>query len=468
MLIFKQYKDNKMKKILLLQLLVLLSVAVINTSTKAQCNPAGNGTNGGIHCMYNDSLRNCLFIGGGFHNSGTDTMNYCCYWNDTTYHPMNMMGQNGCNDSVWCFVMFNGDAYVGGNFTQAGGVACNHIARWDGTSWYPVGDGFNHEVHALAVYNNELYAGGEFTSSGTTTVNYLGKWNGAQWNQVNGGTNDDVEAMCVWNNALYIGGDFTMAGGIAMNRICKWDGTTFSAVGTGFTTGMGGQCMVHSFCVYDGNLYAGGMFEHAGTMDMHNLAMWNGSSWSSIGDIDGSGMGDNVVSAMCAYNGHLFIGGNFGSCGSTSSNNLGMWDGSSWSSIGIGMNGVVNSLAVYHNELYIAGAFTNAAGTSVNNIAKYSANTGIQPVNGNVISMNVYPNPASDFVKISWTNELSSKINLIITDITGRVLFEQNEGAISVGVYQEDIPVGNLSNGIYFVTLISADRKYSEKLQIIK
>ena len=104
---------------------------------------------------------------------------------------------------------------------------------------------------------------------------------------------------------------------------------------------------------------AGGMFEHAGSMDMHNLAMWNGSLWSSIGEIGGAMMGDNTVSAMCTYNGQLFVGGNFGSCGSRSANNLGCWNGSSWSTIGTGMNGKVNFLAVFDGDLYIAGTFTD-------------------------------------------------------------------------------------------------------------
>ncbi|MBK7573614.1 MAG: hypothetical protein IPI10_19210 [Bacteroidetes bacterium] len=98
------------------------------------------------------------------------------------------------------------------------------------------------------------------------------------------------------------------------------------------------------------------------------------------------------------------------------------------------MDGEVNSLAVYHNELYIGGSFTNAAGTSVNNIAKYSPNIGIQPIDVKINSIKVYPNPAIDYVQISWINEQSSKVILSITDITGRILFEKNEGEIAVGV----------------------------------
>ncbi|HRH65492.1 MAG TPA: T9SS type A sorting domain-containing protein [Bacteroidia bacterium] len=444
-----------MKQIFTLRLLVLLGMVFSFQFSNAQCNTAGNGTNGNVHCLYTDSIHNCMYLGGGFQTSGMDTMNHCGYWNDSTYHPMNMMGHNGCNDSVWCFVMFNGDLYVGGNFTMAGGVPCNHIARWDGTSWFAVGDGFNEAVHALAVYNNQLYAGGEFTASGVTAINYMASWNGSQWNQVDGGMNDDVEVLCVWDSVLCIGGDFTMAGSITVNRICTWDGVSFAALGSGFTTGMMGSCMVHSLCVYNGNLYAGGMFEHASGHDMHNLGMWNGSAWSSVGDLDGSSMGENGVRTMCVYDGQLYVGGNFGSCGSVNANNLGCWNGSTWSSIGTGMNGEVKALAVYRNELYMAGNFSSAAGTAVNNIARYSANTGIQSVQTNGIYLSIYPNPATEFVQIKWENETAGSGTLVISDINGKIVFEQSTGILSPGSQLKHIAVKALSEGVYFLRLIS-------------
>ena len=459
---------NKMKKIILLKTVFFLFIVSVGSNANAQCRTAGNGTNGAVHCMYTDSMRNCLFVGGGFHNSGNDTMNHCSYWNDSIYSPMNMMGQNGCNDSVWCFVMFNGDLYVGGNFTMAGGIACNHIARWDGSSWSAVGEGFNLSVHVLGIYNNTLYAGGEFTYSGTTTINYLGKWNGSHWEQVSSGTNGSVEAMCVWNNNLYVGGDFTMAGGITVNHICNWDGIIFSSVGGGFTTGMGNQCSVQSLCVFSGNLYAGGMFEHAGIMDMHNMAMWNGSSWSSIGDIDGGMMGDNMVNAMCVYNGQLFAGGNFGTCGSVTTNNLGMWDGSHWTNIGSGTDGVINSLAVYHNELYLAGTFSNAAGTSVSNIAKYSALTGIEPIDVCTNYMTVYPNPARDFVHVTWVNAKPLNQVLRITDRTGKIMYHDDQVSNLSGFQQIEVPVYNLVNGTYLITITSTNEQHTVKVVVFK
>jgi hypothetical protein len=456
-----------MKTKILLSAAIILLLAGFTLNANAQCRQAGFGTTGGINCLYRDSLHGNLYVGGGFHHSGTDSLNYCGYWNDSHYLPLGTTGLNGTNDSVWCFTNFNGNLYIGGSFSQAGGVACNHIARWDGTSWFPVGNGFNHSVHSLIVFKNEIYAGGEFTSSGSTPINYFAKWDGTQWVQVGGGTNNHVEAMCIWNGELYLGGDFTTAGGLTVNRICKWDGTNFSAVGSGFTGGMMGRCFVRSLCVYNGNLFAGGSFQHTGGMDMHNLGMWNGSSWSSIGEISGGMMGANVVNALCTYNGQLFIGGNFGSCGSRTANNLCSWNGSSWSNIGGGINGMVNSLAVFNGALYIAGAFSDATGTSVSNIAKYSIASGIQAVELDRSKLTIYPNPASDFVRVQWVSEQSSATTFLITDITGKTVFERTD-SIEEGINQLDIPVRNLSNGLYFLTLSVGGSKQSMKFEVSK
>jgi len=432
---------------------------------KAQCMAVGNGTNGSVQCLYPDSIRNCLFIGGGFKYSGDETINYCGFWDDSIYNPMTMNGFNGCNDSVWCYTMFNGNLYVGGSFTLAGGVTCNHIARWDGSSWFAVGNGFNHTVHSLAVYNNELYAGGEFTVSGTNSVNYIAKWNGLQWNQLAGGTNDDAETMCIWNNALYIGGDFTMAGGIIVNRICKWDGGVFSSLGNGFTIGMMGQCKIKSLCIYNGNLFASGMFDHSGTMDVQNIAMWNGSVWSSIGNIGGAMMGANIVTSMCTYSGNLFIGGNFGTCASLPANNLAMWNSSTWSNIGTGMNGMVNSLAVYHNQLYIAGLFSTATETSANNIAKYTQASGFEPIYANNNSLTVYPYPGSRNININFNLKSAGQTTFELIDLAGKVVFYKI-ASFPQGVSVEVVDISGFAKGSYLIRVLSKSGSETRKISI--
>ena len=452
-----------MKNLLQLMFVVLIAGMVTNKAN-AQCGAVGNGTGGGVFCLYHDSLNNCLYVGGGFQHSGNDSLNHCGVWNDSLFTPMGGMGMNGTNDSVWCFTWFNGNLYVGGSFTQAGGTPANRVAMWDGTSWYAVGDGFNDAVYALEEYNGQLYAGGKFTASGSVVTNYIAYWDGSQWLQTGGGTNGFVRALHEKGNNLYLGGAFTEAGGITVNHICYWDGSNFNALGNGFTCSGMSQCSVNTLCTYNGNLYAGGTF-HGGMNNMQNIAMWNGMNWNSMGNIQGGQGGNNMVNAMCVYGGLLYVGGNFGSCGGQAANNLSIWDGSSWSSIGTGTNGKVSSLAVFNNKLFIGGIFTDATGTSVSNIAYYDKLTGITPQE--VYSPYIiYSNPSYDEIQIRWIQDHSAPVEINVYDIIGKEIYSYELGTLAKGIHNAAISADGWRGGIYLVIFKAGNVQYANKIVI--
>jgi hypothetical protein len=71
---------------------------------------------------------------------------------------------------------------------------------------------------------------------------------------------------------------------------------------------------INSFCEYNGDLYVGGNFTGIGGVVAHGIARWNGSSWSSVG------IGNFLeyrVSDMCIFNGELYF----------TSEKLYRWDG---------------------------------------------------------------------------------------------------------------------------------------------
>ncbi|MFI5151100.1 MAG: T9SS type A sorting domain-containing protein [Bacteroidia bacterium] len=438
-----------MKNTLLLVTLVL-SLNLNSLRSNAQCMAVGNGASGQVICMYQDTVHGWLYTGGGYTMSGTDTLNNCGYWNDTTFHAMGTTGLWGASDSVWCMTEFGGKLYIGGSFVKAGGITCNGIAMWDGLAWHAVGSGFDATVHALATFNGSLYAAGDFTHAGAASVMHLAKWNGANWNQVAGGINDGVDALCAWKNGLYISGDFTLAGSLTVNHICKWNDTTFSALGIGMGYSMMGMLpMVHSMCVYNGCLYAGGMFDQAGGMSMINMAKWNGTAWASIGNV-GTSMSSDIVSTLCVYNNCLFAGGVFGACGSTSSSNIGIWNGTTWTTLGSGMNGSIHVMTVYHNKIYIGGSFTTAAGTAVKNIASYSTLTGIESIEGIDKAFSLFPNPARNTITCAWEQGLSGVANIQVFNISG-VLVCQKE--VNPGNNESIVDLTLLNPGMYFMIL---------------
>jgi hypothetical protein len=118
---------------------------------------------------------------------------------------------------------------------------------------------------------------------------------------------------------------------------------------------------------YDGtNLFAGGHFTTAGSVTVNYVAKWNGTNWSSLG----IGMDDRVLSLLMVGT-NLYAAGDFTMAGGVSAYHVARWDGTSWSPVGMGMNNTVNALAYDGTYLYAGGDFTLAGGVSANNLARW-------------------------------------------------------------------------------------------------
>ncbi len=95
------------------------------------------------------------------------------------------------------------------------------------------------------------------------------------------GLNGDVYAAAVYDDgtgpALYVGGQFTFAGEVAANNIARWDGTTWSPLGNGMND------WVIALTEYNGELIAGGGFTTAGGTPANRIARWDGTVWTALG-----------------------------------------------------------------------------------------------------------------------------------------------------------------------------------------
>ncbi|MFO0833779.1 MAG: hypothetical protein U0638_02320 [Phycisphaerales bacterium] len=105
----------------------------------------------------------------------------------------------------------------------------------------------------------------------------------------------------------------------------------------------------------------------------NNIVVWDGWTWSTLGDGLG-GAGSWVTSLGALPNGDLVAGGTFTNAGAASTPYIARWTGSAWVSMAGGMDNQVNAMTVSKTtgELFATGFFTTAGGTPANRIARWT------------------------------------------------------------------------------------------------
>lgn len=298
-----------------------------------------------------------LFAAGGFNVGGPQRI---VRWDGSTWSAVGG-GLAGVNSTVQALTVFDdgtGPAlYAAGDFTTADGAPASRIAKWDGSTWSPLGSGLDGEVRVLTAIDAgqpggpALIAGGRFSTAGGTAASRVAKWDGTTWSALGSGIDpvlpgvgaSSVLALTHFDSGsgpeLYVGGDFVGAGGSAMKNLAKWDGSSWSSLGNVNDS-------VDAVRVFDDGqgagpaLYVAGDFTIVGSMVAHSIARWNGSTWSALGTTNGV---VGVVRAAQVFDdgsgAALFVAGSLGAVGSVPVNSIGKWDGASWSDVGGGVTG---------------------------------------------------------------------------------------------------------------------------------
>ncbi len=341
-----------------------------------------------------------IIVGGDFTTAGSTSANYIAKWDPNT-QTWSALG-SGLPGPVNAICVFSAtEIYAGGNLPSL-----DHIAKWDGSSWSALGDGLNDECLALTKGpDGNLYVGGKFTiAGGVTDVGRIAYYNplDQSWSGVdtaNGGFNDECRALALSTDGLlYAGGLFTEAAGgnISASRIAVWDpnASTWNPVGTGLTGGGATACNA-LVAGPGGVIYVGGDFTNAGGISpANNIAKWDGSSWSALDD----GLDGLCRCLALDSEGILYAGGNFDSAGSafTAVSELAKYDTTqespppSWAGIGSppGVNGNCLAIAITsNNSLYVAGEFNevNEGPLVVNKVAVYGSSSSSGPTNLNIL-----------------------------------------------------------------------------------
>ncbi len=287
---------------------------------------------------------------------------------------------SSCNSIRAVARMENGDLVVGGRFNACHGVPAINIAIYSPSSgtWSGLPGSGNignaalvGEISAIAVAGKDIYVGGAIGRAGSAPISRLARWNGSAWSGLGSSVNGDVHALATSGSDLYVGGTFTQAGATLVSNLARWNGSDWSTVGSSAIGSIGVDAPVTAMVALGGDLFVGGKFRNAGGISANRVAKWNGSTWSSIGVGISNGV-ENEVTALALLGSNFYVASN--AVGLAGGASIARWNGSEWSGLGSGnaLNGLVRSFAVVGNDLYASGNFSQAGGAIASGVARWN------------------------------------------------------------------------------------------------
>jgi hypothetical protein len=305
-----------------------------------------------------------IYIGGLFTNVGDADGDRIVKWAPGTAALSSLSTGIGTGIVNAIVAIPDGGIYIGGTFTDVGDANGDRIVKWSGLAWSSLSTGIAAgTVYALAVgQDGTLYVGGTFTNHGDANGDYISMWSGTAWSSLGTGMNGSVNALAIGpDGALYATGAFTTAGGVTVNGIAKWNGTTWSALGSGVDVG-GGSVGSALAIGPDGALYLGGGFAAIGGVTASNIAKWNGTTWSALG----SGLNGVCSTLAMTADGLLYASGIFTTAGGLACQQLAAWNGTSWSAVPVKppYSGYGLALCASGNDLYLGYDGTGTAYSS--------------------------------------------------------------------------------------------------------
>jgi len=367
-----------------------------------QWEEVGGGFNATVNTLAVKTLfpREQLCAGGSFSRAGGQDVSQVAAWDGTEWRDL--AGVDGTVYSLRTITGAYSGLYAAGSFTHASysdvdGLARIQVGQWFDLWFYP-----NDTVRDVERFTygstTSLFVVGDFRymsdARAITYLHYIAEQESNHWRPVGGGLENTASVVESLDDgtgeALYVGGSFVRAGTIGASRIAKWDGSSWSSVGTGHgLAGSDYNTTVFKVLATEGDLepviYAAGDFTAAGAAPVHNIARWDGTEWTSLGDAV-FGRGPNVpgwtyrVYDMAWFDDGsgtaLYVAGNFGSVNDVGVGNIARWNGSEWASLGAGLSYRAKALAVFDDgrgdALYVGGDFVEAGGAPAARVARWN------------------------------------------------------------------------------------------------
>ncbi len=357
---------------------------------------------------------NGLIIAGYFRRAGGVDVTNIARWDGTTFHPLGSgVTFFGTPGVVSCLTLYQPGGssqpllFAGGLFDTAGGVPAPNLAMWDGSAWHaipgtPTSSGSEFlSIENLAVADPDgegpqpeslIVSVSSFIGIGPGFVNsgQLWAWDGMNWTALSAANGDFVGSVAAYAPTAAPPLMYSVGGRSSGADCLRFSSTTFTRYdAAGAAVLLSSECdqtecnqppcpvPVYSQTItFDpdaggpsaGQLLLLGSFESAFGAAAHNLAAFDGTSWSQFaGGADGV---RTLFSLSDPGTGRpsLYAAGNNLSVGGITAPNLARLDSTGWTAIPVGLAGAVTSMVPFTPpgstpSIYVGGV--TSAGVSV-------------------------------------------------------------------------------------------------------
>ncbi len=459
--------------------LLFISFFIYYTAFSQHWEGIGIGTSNmgtSYKCLYTDTVSELLYIGG--FRVVADSVSYrgITVWDGTIFSSLGNSATSlfggfvtDLQADVRSIIRFKDEIYAGGSFNLAGADTVNNIARWDGSNWHKMGQGIGGAVRCFYEMDDTLYVGGSIDSiiGSNIQCKSLVKWDGVNWHEMEPIPIPfvfSINEIVKYKNELYVAGNFE---GDTLKEIARWNGTQWLSVGGG----IGGDSWVESMVVYKGYLYVGGYFYEQNCNAGNFIMRWDGEEWSDVGGgVQGTYPQSNgQIHGMCIYNDELWVGGVFKYAGGVSAKYIAKWDGEKWCSMENELQNPILGFEDYNNELYMFGGNPLFNTMNIPYIAKWTGGSYVDSCSTptNIIEVIqeeneiiVYPNPANNILNINCEKEIET---IKIYNQTGQLVLQTKANTQKQSIDISDLPVGS-----YFIRIVGKNNVWAEKFIVIK
>jgi hypothetical protein len=423
--------------------------------------PVGGGVDLQVRDIYADTTDSTLYVVGHFQYAGDSLVNRIGAWKNGVWNRIGDTGDNTCYSSnpIFSITKFNNNLFIAGGF-----ILCpdsvNTLAEWDGNGWSNCGNPQSiYSVFMVSVINGDLFCFGIFDTISGQYIKNMARWNGILWEQFGTTPPFDLTGEALGcgdycNGNYYFGGNFTATNGY--KEIAGWDGAQWFPLQQGI---LGSNANIGSIKAYNGYLFVGGEFLQSDGNVSDYLMAWDGENWfNPFPNIQY----DFFVRDIQIINNDLYIAGWHHVIGDTNIYGLAKYDGTNFFSIG-GANNFITKIAGLNDTLYAATEGI-CDGDTGKWIAQMPINTpidtfvyqplAIQSFESTLEVLNIFPNPSNEFIKISINEEFKNISYVILNMLGEKVLM----GCLSDSKGQ--IHIGYLPNGIYIMEIIIDNKRF--------